>query len=145
MRGTKPQLVVDNGAIRQNRPAPKWLSADAKAEWRRVFPILITRRILTVADLGSLENYCVAIGQVRETERQLQAEGHTFTTETGIKRHPATAIQSDAMTRARLLAAELGLTPVSRSRPAIRNEDDDSEPSPMDWIDAGQLVETCNQ
>lgn len=133
MRGAKPTLVIDNGAIKENRPAPSWMSKDAKAEWRRVFPILIDRRILTVADLGSLENYCVAIGQVRETERQLQAEGHTFTTETGIKRHPATAIQSDAMTRARLLAAELGLTPVSRSRPAVRKDEDDSEPSPLDY------------
>lgn len=132
MRGTKPVLVVDNGAIKRDQPAPKWMSADAKKEWKRVFPILIRRRILTVADLGSLENYCVAVGQVREMERVLQTEGYTYQGETGPKRHPATAIQSDAMTRARLLAAELGLTPVSRSRPAVRKEEDDEEPSPLD-------------
>jgi len=128
MRGTKPQLVVDNGAVKKAPPAPTWLSADAKREWRRVLPILVERRILTTADLGSLENYCVAIGQVREMERVLQSEGHTYTTDNGaIKRHPATAIQADAMTRARLLAAELGLTPVSRSRPAIRDDDDSDD------------------
>lgn len=125
MRGTKPHLVVDNGAVKKAPTAPAWLSADAKREWRRVMPILVERRILTTADLGSLENYCVAIGQVREMERRLQEEGHVVETEQGLKRHPAVGIQSDAMTRARLLAAELGLTPVSRSRPAIRDDGDD--------------------
>ncbi|EYD73610.1 Phage terminase small subunit [Rubellimicrobium mesophilum DSM 19309] len=88
-------------------------------------PILAERRILTEADLGSLEMFCVAIGTVREMERELQDKGHVITVKGVPKRNPATGIQSDAMTRARLLAAELGLTPVSRSRPAIREDDDD--------------------
>lgn len=141
MRGTKPHLVVNNDAVTKAPAAPAWLSAEAKKEWRRVLPILIQRRILTTADLGSLENYCVAIGTVREMERHLQEHGHVFEafkdTEDGIvsiglKRNPAVGIQSDAMTRARLLAAELGLTPVSRSRPAIREDGDDDTLNPLD-------------
>jgi P27 family predicted phage terminase small subunit len=125
MRGTKPHLVIDNDAVCRVPAPPAWLSKDAKAEWRRVMPAMVTRRILTVADLASFENYCLAIGTVREMERTLQINGYTFETEGGaIKRHPAVAIQSDAMTRARLLAAELGLTPVSRARPTIRDDDD---------------------
>lgn len=122
MRGVKPHLVVDNAAVAKAPGVPAWLSVDAKREWKRVVPILVERRILTTADLGSLENYCTAIGQVREMERQLQRDGHVIDTDKGLKRHPAVGIQSDAMTRARLLAAELGLTPVSRSRPAVRGE-----------------------
>mgnify|MGYP001313501869 CR=1 FL=1 len=122
MKGVKPRLVVDNSAVSKAPPAPAWLSADAKREWKRVVPILVERRILTTADLGSLENYCTAIGQIREMERQLQRDGHVIETDKGLKRHPAVGIQSDAMTRARLLAAELGLTPVSRSRPAVRGD-----------------------
>jgi P27 family predicted phage terminase small subunit len=127
-------MVTAQDAIREPLSAPKWLSVDAKKEWRRVMPILVERKILTTPDLGSLENYCVAIGQVRETERLLQEQGQVVTvykeTEsgmvcTGMKRNPAVGIQSDAMTRARLLAAELGLTPVSRSRPAMRDDADD--------------------
>jgi len=133
MRGTKPTLVVDNGAVLRDIKAPSWMSKDAKTEWRRVFPIVRKRRILTTADLGSLENYCIALGTVREMERVLQKEGHVFTGESGPKRHPAVAIQSDAMSRALRLASELGLTPVSRSRPAVRKEDDDDEPSPLDY------------
>jgi len=122
MRGVKPHLVVDNSAVSKAPPVPAWLSAEAKREWKRVVPILVERRILTTADLGSLENYCVAIGTVREMERHLQRDGHVVEVEGVLKRHPGVGIQSDAMTRARLLAAELGLTPVSRSRPAVRGE-----------------------
>lgn len=134
MRGTKPHLVVSNETISKAAPAPAWLSADAKREWRRVMPVLTQRRILTTGDLGSLENYCCAIGQVREAERHIREHGAIFETFkvddkgvailTGMRRNPAVGIQSDAMGRARLLAAELGLTPVSRSRPSIREDGD---------------------
>jgi len=122
MRGLKPRLVVDNGAISKAPAAPSWLSGEAKKEWRRVVPVLIERRILTTGDLGSLENYCTAIGQIREMETILQKQGHVIDIDGTPKRNPAVGIQADAMTRARLLAAELGLTPVSRSRPAVRGE-----------------------
>ena len=126
MKGTKPALRTDPEAITDLAP-PFWLSVDAAAEWSRVMPILAERRILTAADLGSLENYCIAIGTVREMERHLQEHGHVLTIDGAMKRNPAVGIQSDAMTRSRLLAAELGLTPVSRSRPAIRDDEDDDE------------------
>ncbi|KPA99973.1 phage terminase small subunit P27 family [Ahrensia marina] len=125
MRGTKPHLVVDNGAVKRSPPAPSWLSLEAKKEWKRVINLLVDRRILTRADLASLENYCTAIGQVRDCEKHLQENGHVIDVDGVMKRNPSVGIQSDAMTRARLLAAELGLTPVSRSRPTIRDQEDD--------------------
>lgn len=132
MRGTKPHLRTDPEAT-GNLPPPPWMSDHAAEEWRRVMPILTERRILTDADLGSLENYCVAIGTVREMEAHIQTHGHVIEDLTGaMKRNPAVGIQSDAMTRSRLLAAELGLTPVSRSRPAIRDDEDDDDLSLVD-------------
>lgn len=124
MRGTKPQLVIDNDPLKGVPQPPSWLGEDAAKEWNRVLPILVERRILTDADMGSLENYCTAIGQVREMERHLQQYGHVIDVDGVMKRSPAVGIQSDAMTRSRLLAAELGLTPVSRSRPAMREDED---------------------
>ena len=124
MRGTKPHLVIDNAALGAVPPAPSWMDADAASEWKRVLPILVERRILTDADMGSLENYCIAIGQVRAMDRHLQTYGHVIDVEGQMKRNPSVGIQADAMTRSRLLAAELGLTPVSRSRPSIRDDDD---------------------
>jgi P27 family predicted phage terminase small subunit len=129
MRGRKPELANDRNALAIIPGAPGWLSKHAKAEWRRVMPDLTKRRILTQADLGSLENYCIASGQVREMERLLAKEGHVVETARGPRAHPAFRIQSDAMTRARLLAAELGLTPVSRSRPSIHDDGGDDEHS----------------
>lgn len=115
MKGAKPRLVVDNEAVSSVPKPPAWMQREAAAEWRRIMPALVQRRILTIADLGSVENYCLAQGRVRQLERQL---GEGF--------DPVVArAQDKAMTTARQLAAELGLTPVSRSRPAIRDDGDD--------------------
>lgn len=123
MKGRKPEIAADRSAVDCILPPPSWMGKHAKAEWRRVMPELAKRRILTAADLGSLESYCVATGRVRELEKLLRA---------GID--PATfRMQDKAMQTARQLAAELGLTPVSRSRPSIRDDDDAKEPSPLDY------------
>ena len=122
MRGRRTlKTKSDANAVQSVTVAPAWLSKDAKAEWQRVMPILVERRILTDADLASFENYCVAIGQVREMERLIKRAGHVVETDRGPRAHPAVKIQSDAMTRARLLASELGLTPVrGRVRPSLK-------------------------
>lgn len=118
MKGRKPELAADADAFDSPARPPSWLSKHAKAEWRRVMPELSKRRILTSADLGMLESYCIAIGRVRELEQLLRAgiDAKLF------------RMQDQAIKTARQLAAELGLTPVSRSRPSIRDDqgEDDS-------------------
>lgn len=126
MRGRKPSTITTaSRAVHEAPRVPSWLSKEAKAEWRRVVPILVERKVLTEADFGTLETYVTASGQVRECQKIIAAEGLTTMTPTGPRKHPAVAIQSNAMTQARLCAAELGLTPVSRSRPSIRDDVDD--------------------
>jgi P27 family predicted phage terminase small subunit len=132
MKGTKPQLSADRDAIGEVPNAPTWLSKDARAEWRRIMPLLIERRILTTADMGSVENYCIAIGQIRQLDRAIKIEGLIIKTDKGPRANPAVRLQADAMSRSLRLAAELGLTPVSRSRPAIRDLEDDETDSPLD-------------
>lgn len=129
MRGVKPkEVVAGSSPISRSPKAPDWLSASAKAEWKRIAPILIhERKTLTVADLATFASYCVAAGQVADAAVIIAKEGMTFMAASGPKKHPAIAIQSDAMTQARLLANELGLTPVSRSRPAIRDDANGSD------------------
>jgi P27 family predicted phage terminase small subunit len=125
MRGTKPHLVVSNDAVSRTPNTPSCLSKDAKAEWRRIMPALTKRKILTTADLGSVENYCIATGRVREIERLIQQAGGDIDPR-------LFRMQDKAMQTARQLAAELGLTPVSRSRPAMREEGDDDDLSGLD-------------
>lgn len=122
MRGRKAEIVPSYDAMPEDIPTPPAdLAPDALAEWERTLPILLNeRRTLTVADLSMFGAYCTAIGMIAECRRILAAEGLTYTGASGPKRHPAVGILSDAMTQARQLAAELGLTPASRSRPAIR-------------------------
>lgn len=123
MKGKRPNLVVDADAIDKIPRAPSWMGKHAKAEWNRVLPALVQRRVLTPADLGSVENYCVSIGRVREIEAAMQA---------AVEINPALFRMQDKATQtARQLASELGLTPVSRSRPSVREgaaDDDGANP-----------------
>lgn len=133
MKGRKPQMRSDRNSLLETPKPPAWLSKDAKAEWRRIMPLLVERRILTDADLGIVEAYCTAIARIREAERTIAKEGATYVSASGPKRHPAVTLQDAAMKTARLCAAELGLTPVSRSRPTIREDlTNDADASPLD-------------
>ncbi len=136
MRGTKPHIRIERDSLGE-RPPPAYLSEDAKEEWLRIVPILAARKILTEADVGGLENYCMCIGTVREMDREIQVTGavqkiykldkegvaHVVST----RKNPAVGIRNEAMTQARLLAAELGATPTSRSRPSVTDDDDDDD------------------
>jgi P27 family predicted phage terminase small subunit len=126
VRGTKPTLVVSNEAVSKVPPPPTWISKAAKDEWRRVMPVLVERRILTDADIGQLENYCIAQGCVKKAAQALQK------TDDPDMILRLFRMQDKAMQTARQLASELGLTPVSRSRPAMREDRDDDDDNPLD-------------
>lgn len=117
MKGRKPSEISKAAdALTRAPSAPGWLSSEAKAEWKRVAPGLVARRILSTTDLGQLENYCLAIGRVRQIESKLQ-----------LAFDPVLArLQDKALASARQLAAELGLTPVSRSKAALVGDGDDA-------------------
>ncbi|OAI26949.1 hypothetical protein A1351_13990 [Methylosinus sp. R-45379] len=120
MKGRKTSSIkVDSSTLTKALRVPAWLSKDAKAEWRRIMPLLIERRVVTESDLGSVENYCVSIGRIREIERLIQS---AETLDPKLFR-----MQDKASQTARQLAAELGLTPVSRSRPSLADEADEGD------------------
>jgi P27 family predicted phage terminase small subunit len=123
LRGVKPTIVPDRAPITKTPAAPKWFGAFAKQEWKRIMPPLVERRILTEADMGSVENYCVTTGRIREIEQQIAAAGEIDP--------KLFRMQDQAIKTARQLAAELGLTPVSRSRPAVR-KNDEGDDNPFD-------------
>ena len=115
MRGRKPNLTLvadDSGAPPAKcPPAPRWMSRPAQVEWRRTAPRLQERKLLTPEALATLEHYCLTVGTVRECEQTLQREGRTISADGQIRTHPAFQVQTAAMREARLLAAELALTP----------------------------------
>ena len=132
MKGRKPKLAVIEGGLAPGRhpSAPAWLTPQAKAEWRRAAPQLHRRRLLSTDTLATLESYCIAVGLVRECEEIMARDGRLIDGEDGPRPHPAFRMQAAAMREARLLAAELGLTPHRRG---VKGKDE--SPKPGAWDD----------
>lgn len=116
MKGRKPKLrVVDgSGTGGPFPPPPEFLCRHGIAEWCRVAPILQERGHLTNDTLATLEAYCRAVGLSRTYTAMMDAEGHVLQTDKGPVTHPAFKMLMGTMREARLLAAELGLTPHRR-------------------------------
>jgi P27 family predicted phage terminase small subunit len=130
-RGRKAQLKGVAEGIAKPPPAPAWLPAEAKAEWKRIWPTLAARRTITVADLASVESYCLAMGTIKRAQVLIAREGDMVgggeDDMAPARRHPAFQTLFQALTESRRLAAELGLTPTSRSKAgsAVPPDDDD--------------------
>ncbi|MDI5926462.1 phage terminase small subunit P27 family [Rhizobium ruizarguesonis] len=129
-RGRKAAVTALDGALSAAPPAPKWLPPHAKAEWRRVVPQLVIDRKIAAHELGTVEAYCLAVANMRTAEAIVAKDGPTYVSPTGeLKRHPATTLVKEAVEASRRLAAELGLTPASRTKNkggAAGNDDDDA-------------------
>lgn len=122
-RGVKPPLAPDNDALTKVPPVPRHLSPHAKAEWRRIMPQLVTRRIITKGDLAGVENYCAAVGAARTIADTMSAGGLPDLKLGGLQIRYAQL--------ARQLAAEYGLTPTSRARIGAGVADDDDADNPL--------------
>lgn len=95
---------------------PSWLNAEARAEWRRIVPQLEALGILSDVDGGMLADYCTAHALAVNATKKYQREGMVKTINGQLQKHPAVKIAQEARAQARLLAAEFGLSPSSRSR-----------------------------
>lgn len=124
-RGLKPTTIVAGSSPVTGIPkTPSYLSKEAKAEWRRVAPILIDeRKVLTEADLSALENYVIAVATMRQAHKELHATGFLIAG----KRNPLSTILLQAQQQQLRAAGELGLTPAARSRAAISEAANDDE------------------
>lgn len=128
MRGRKPDITALTGALDLSPSAPAWLPRFAKTEWTRVVPALVKARSLASHELSTVESYCIAVARIRECEAVIQKHGLTFVSPSGeAKRRPETTIHKENIEAARRLAAELGITPASRSKNKGGATDDDNE------------------
>lgn len=120
-RGVKPLLSPDNDALTKAPMVPKYLTKQAKAEWKRIMPQLIGRGIIARGDLAGVENYCCAVGAARQIAETM--------TNGGLPDLKLGGLQIRYMQTARQLAAEYGLTPTSRARIGnVAPDDDDDNP-----------------
>lgn len=128
-RGLKPAtIVVGTSSVTIVPSPPAYLSKDAKAEWRKVAPVLVERGVLTVADMAALANYCIAVGMMVRLDRKLRIDGDVLPSG---KRNPASTALMQAMQQMLRAAGELGLTPAARSRASMIADNDDDEDNPL--------------
>lgn len=122
LRGVKPRVAPDQEPLTRVPKAPAYFSTYAKAEWKRVLPVLVARRVICAADLAQVETYCLMNGLVRQVETERQLSG-------GVIDPKLFGVQNRAAQTARQIAATLGLDPVSRARlGSAAPEDDDDNP-----------------
>lgn len=122
LRGVKPTISRDSSALTNAPSAPKHLSPYARAEWKRIMPGLIERGIIVRSDLSGLEELCTVRGLAR-----------TYTEALSV--NPLDKVIFGMLNRAlqtsRQLAAEYGLSPVSRTRVGGGSAEDDSSDNPL--------------
>lgn len=118
----------------------------ASSVWREVVPQLVAAKLIDRVDRGAIEGYCVQVGRARalreeiewdhedpkhdiltgrllnartagrRTRRKTLHEQLRAKTTRGVSANPLLAHEREAWKEARLLALDLGLSPVSRTK-----------------------------
>lgn len=115
--------------LNQNEPQPDagrpdmpaGLSGAARAEWKRVVPVLEQMGVLTSADGTALAAYCSSYALWMQAERHIAKFGAVFAIvddETGqslLKQNPSLRIRSDALRLMNTFMSKFGLDPKSRA------------------------------
>ncbi len=114
----------------RGRPrCPAWLTAEAKAAWRQVTPLLEDMGVLTKVDGNALVRYCQLWARWKKAELFIQQHGDMYALrdERGrircFQQYPQVAIAHRLSIALTKLEAEFGMTPSSRSRiyvPVVR-------------------------
>lgn len=154
-RGTKPKptpVKAFEGDIHKERwnpnepkpqpvcPAPpRWMNRAEKREWRRVAPVLARMGVLTEADLPALEAYCTCYAKWREAREK--AKVGVIETKSGyVTQNPLINVEQKYLAQMRLLLAEFGMTPSSRTRTEARPPGSGSGDDLADLVSGPRLV-----
>jgi len=107
-----PGFALDNNAV-----PPKFLSAAAKEEWRRVWPELSNCKVLAKTDRQMLTGYCVAFADFLQADKELKKRKSWVVSTNGAPQQaPEISIRRRALEQMLKFAAELGMTPSARGR-----------------------------
>lgn len=132
---SKPQAESKHSADVPRMPS--YLSPDARREWKRLLPLLISRGSLTAGDAQGLALHVETFARWVNCQKQITAEGLMQTVTvldkhgdkvTRTKPHPCLQIAQDCERALRVSLASMGLTPQSRekiipAKPAEKEEE----------------------
>ena len=128
MRGNPGQRRLNPNEPKIQPAVPKppdWLGAEARAKWDEVVTSLRELGILTHVDGDVLTLYCETWVEFKHATLAIREYGLTVTTTKGDERtSPYVILRNKALVQLRTLAAELGMSPSSRTRvqtTSIRN------------------------
>jgi P27 family predicted phage terminase small subunit len=109
----EPNFVLD-----ENPNPPDHFTEQAKAEWRRIYPELSEKKVLTRVGRTTFEGYCVAYGFWRFiNDRLMLSKTHIIKTPNGhLQQHPYSTMAKQWMMIFKTMASELGITPASSCR-----------------------------
>lgn len=118
LNNNEPQ--PESGAV-----CPDWLSADARAHWNRIAPVLESCGILTRADEYTLAAFCDAVANYIRATQQIEqmanmtsgpAQTDLFGAYAGgAKAHPIIQVQRNYADLMAKFGTKLGLSPSDRS------------------------------
>jgi P27 family predicted phage terminase small subunit len=96
-------------------PPPANMSERAKAEWKRLMPVVIALGTMSRCDLRAFQLLCETLATATEAAELVAKQGMTIPTGSGgRKAHPALRVLADARRHAGTQLESFGLTPKGR-------------------------------
>lgn len=103
---------------------PEWLGEHGREAWERNGPILLGMTLLTTADLDLFATLCQNIDIMINSSLDVKKNGYTVMGQRGWTRNPALASFAAASSAIKSLASEFGMTPSSRAKIKLPEDDD---------------------
>ncbi len=100
----------------------------ARAEWRRVVPILTRSAGLADVDLALVRDYCVCVARLDQGERALSRDGALMRGERGWQKNGWSTLNTAYRSQLRGYVRELGLSPSARRGITPTDEPDGEDP-----------------
>lgn len=132
--GKRPLNAKEPSAPAGDPEMPADLPKAAQEEWNRIIPELRALGVLSTIDRAALAAYCHAYARWFEAEEETRLHGIVVEepilvqgVETGFvryKKNPAVTISEGAMKLMKSFLIEFGMTPASRSRLAMKSEEE---------------------
>lgn len=115
-RPIRPDTVQPPKRTAPLQPPPE-VSGSARAEWKRLAPIVHKLGLLSDLDRAPFAAYCISYGRWRDAEKALRGQDLVVTTATGaLIQNPLLGIANRAMREMVRHAVEFGFTPSARAR-----------------------------
>jgi P27 family predicted phage terminase small subunit len=117
--------------------SPRWMSKEAKREWRRIVPHLARLKLMSDLDVAVLAMYCETYAQYIKAAKFIQEHGQTYTVDRYDKegrlydktchKYPEVGIMEACMDNVRKFASLFGLSPSDRARMVVPGAQEDED------------------